>query len=85
MEKKVLEKVKRKEKGRKLINFYSFQMRETKMERKIQWNSMFFFLFVFLNSILNIFLIDLADLRKKFEEDKKRIAAMKASRKFKPY
>lgn len=34
MEKKALDKVKQREKGRKLVNFYSFQMRETKMERK---------------------------------------------------
>ena len=29
--------------------------------------------------------LDLVQLRQKFEEDKKRIAAMKAARKFKPY
>lgn len=34
MEKKVMEKEKQKQKDKKLINFYSFQMRETKMERK---------------------------------------------------
>jgi hypothetical protein len=36
MEKKVMEKEKQKQKDKKLINFYSFQMRETKMERKFQ-------------------------------------------------
>ncbi len=34
MEKKVMDKEKQKQKDKKLINFYSFQMRETKMERK---------------------------------------------------
>ncbi len=29
--------------------------------------------------------IELADLRRKFEEDKKRIAELKFSRRFKPY
>lgn len=33
MEKKVMAKEKQKQKDKKLINFYSFQMRETKMER----------------------------------------------------
>lgn len=36
MEKKVMEKEKQKQKDKKLINFYSFQMRETKMERKLK-------------------------------------------------
>nr|CAH0100194.1 unnamed protein product [Daphnia galeata] len=60
MEKKVMEKEKQKQKDKKLINFYSFQMRETKMEH-------------------------LTQLRRKFEDDKKRIATMRAARKFKPY
>jgi hypothetical protein len=29
--------------------------------------------------------VELADLRRKFEDDKKKIADMKANRKFKPY
>ncbi|XP_046447845.1 ribosomal RNA-processing protein 7 homolog A-like [Daphnia pulex] len=60
MEKKVMDKEKQKQKDKKLINFYSFQMRETKMEH-------------------------LTQLRRKFEDDKKRIATMRAARKFKPY
>lgn len=55
-----MEKEKQKQKDKKLINFYSFQMRETKMEH-------------------------LTQLRRKFENDKKRIATMRAARKFKPY
>lgn len=31
------------------------------------------------------FKIDLTQLRRKFEDDKKRIATMRAARKFKPY
>lgn len=59
-ETKVSAKEKKNQKEKKLINFYSFQMKESKMEHLVQ-------------------------LRQKFEEDKKRIAAMKAARKFKPY
>ncbi|XP_065303658.1 ribosomal RNA-processing protein 7 homolog A [Dermacentor albipictus] len=44
---------------KELVNFYSFQIRESKMER-------------------------IAQLRKKFEEDKRKISLMKASRRFKP-
>ncbi|XP_071547606.1 LOW QUALITY PROTEIN: putative ribosomal RNA-processing protein 7 homolog B [Panulirus ornatus] len=43
-----------------LVNFYTFQRRQTKIDH-------------------------LAQLRKKFEEDKKRISMMRASRKFRPY
>jgi len=60
MEQKVMMNEKKKQTDKKLINFYGFQLRESKMEH-------------------------LTQLRQKFEEDKKRIAAMKASRRFKPY
>lgn len=50
----------KKKKQQKLVNFYSFQQRQAKMDH-------------------------LADLRKKFEEDKKRIAQMRHSRKFRPF
>ncbi|XP_033121533.1 ribosomal RNA-processing protein 7 homolog A-like [Anneissia japonica] len=50
----------KKRKRKELVNFYTFQMRESKREH-------------------------IAELRKKFEEDKLRIAEMKAARKFKPY
>ncbi|XP_076310269.1 ribosomal RNA-processing protein 7 homolog A [Tachypleus tridentatus] len=62
-QKKVLAKEKKKRSQKELLNFYTFQIRQSKMEH-------------------------LAELRKKFEEDKQRIALMKAarsSRKFKPY
>ncbi|XP_033737214.1 ribosomal RNA-processing protein 7 homolog A-like [Pecten maximus] len=59
-EKKVTAREKKKRKDKELLNFYSFQIRETKREQ-------------------------IAELRIKFEEDKQRIALMKASRRFRPY
>ncbi|XP_021379438.1 ribosomal RNA-processing protein 7 homolog A-like isoform X2 [Mizuhopecten yessoensis] len=59
-EKKVTAREKKKRKDKELLNFYSFQIRETKREQ-------------------------IAELRQKFEEDKQRIALMKASRRFRPY
>lgn len=55
-------KAKERKKGRQkeLLNFYTFQIRETKRER-------------------------IADLRKKFEEDKQKIATLKTSRRFRPF
>ncbi|KAI8812237.1 ribosomal RNA-processing protein 7-domain-containing protein [Cladochytrium replicatum] len=53
-------KKRKRRKQQELVNFYRFQLRETKRN-------------------------DLAELRRKFEEDKKRIAALRANRKFKPY
>ncbi|CAF0778824.1 unnamed protein product [Brachionus calyciflorus] len=59
-----IEKMKTKQKKKRqqmqLINFYSFQMKESKKEY-------------------------IAQLRKKFEEDKQRIESMKQNRKFKPF
>ncbi|RNA33210.1 ribosomal RNA-processing 7 -like protein [Brachionus plicatilis] len=61
---KNIEKIKTKQTKKRqkmqLINFYSFQIKESKKEY-------------------------IAQLRTKFEEDKKRIEAMKQSRKFKPF
>ncbi|RDD43996.1 Ribosomal RNA-processing protein 7-like protein A [Trichoplax sp. H2] len=51
---------KKKKKKTDLINFYRFEVRESKREH-------------------------IAQLRKKFEEDKKKIALMKETRRFKPY
>nr|XP_053648086.1 ribosomal RNA-processing protein 7 homolog A-like [Cherax quadricarinatus] len=53
-------KNKKKKKKHQLVNFYTFQHRQTKIDQ-------------------------LAQLRKKFEEDKRRINLMKESRKFRPY
>ncbi|XP_068674267.1 ribosomal RNA-processing protein 7 homolog A-like [Montipora foliosa] len=50
----------KKKKKRELLNFYQFQLRETRREH-------------------------IANLRKKFEEDRKRVAEMKSARKFRPY
>lgn len=58
--KRVTLKDRKKRKEKELVNFYSFQVRESKKQH-------------------------ILDLRKKFEEDKQRIAMMKAARKFRPY
>lgn len=49
-----------KKKKKELLNFYQFQLRESKRQH-------------------------IAELRRKFEEDKKKVAEMKSKRKFKPY
>ena len=50
----------KKKKKTELVNFYSWQLRETQRE-------------------------EIARLREKYEEDKQRVADMRAKRKFKPY
>ncbi|XP_068435234.1 ribosomal RNA-processing protein 7 homolog A [Clinocottus analis] len=57
---RTLQKEIRKKKRKELMNFYTWQHRNTQKEH-------------------------IADLRKKFEEDKNRIALLRAQRKFKPY
>jgi len=59
-EKRTLAKEAHRRKQKELLNFYAFQVRESKKEH-------------------------IAQLRQKFEEDKQKIALMKAARKFKPY
>ena len=59
-EKSVSQRVRRKKKNKELLNFYSFQLRESRREQ-------------------------IAQLRKKFEEDKQKVLVMKAKRKFKPF
>ncbi|XP_074552956.1 ribosomal RNA-processing protein 7 homolog A [Halichoeres trimaculatus] len=58
--KRTLQKEMRKTKRKELLNFYTWQHRNTQKEH-------------------------IAELRKKFEEDKQRIALLRAQRKFKPY
>ncbi|XP_025104636.1 ribosomal RNA-processing protein 7 homolog A-like [Pomacea canaliculata] len=58
--KRVTSKDKKRRKEKELINFYSFQVRESKKQ-------------------------EIMELRRKFEEDKQKIALMKAARKFRPY
>lgn len=60
VENKIKQKDKAGKKRKELLNFYTFQIRESKMKH-------------------------LVSLRQKFEEDKKRIALLKQSRKFKPF
>ncbi|KAM4531150.1 ribosomal RNA-processing protein 7 homolog A [Odontesthes bonariensis] len=57
---RTLQKEIRKKKRKELMNFYTWQHRNTQKE-------------------------NIAELRKKFEEDKQRIALLRAQRKFKPY
>lgn len=57
---KIAREEKKKRATKELVNFYTFQIRESKMQH-------------------------IAGLRKKFEEDKQRIALMRSARKFKPY
>lgn len=59
-EKPASQRVRRKKKNKELLNFYSFQLRESRREQ-------------------------IAQLRKKFEEDKQKVLSMKAKRKFKPF
>ncbi|KAK9535516.1 hypothetical protein VZT92_007891 [Zoarces viviparus] len=58
--KRTLQKEMRKKKRKELLNFYTWQHRNTQKEH-------------------------IADLRKKFEEDKQRIALLRAQRQFRPY
>lgn len=57
---KALERESRKRKRKELLNFYTWQHRNTQREH-------------------------IAELRRKFEEDKQRIAMLRAQRKFRPY
>ncbi|XP_051904482.1 ribosomal RNA-processing protein 7 homolog A [Hippocampus zosterae] len=59
-DRKTLQKEMRKKKRKELLNFYSWQHKNTQKEH-------------------------IAELRKKFEEDKQRIALLRAQRKFRPY
>lgn len=60
VEQKIKNKIEQSRKKKELRNFYTFQIRESKMKH-------------------------LAGLRQKFEEDKKKINALKEARKFKPF
>ncbi|KAG8331735.1 ribosomal RNA-processing protein 7 homolog A [Homalodisca vitripennis] len=60
VEKRILGKERKKRAKKQLLNFYRFQIKESKMNQ-------------------------LMELREKFEEDKKKIALLKQTRKFKPF
>ncbi|RXN19184.1 ribosomal RNA-processing 7 -like protein [Labeo rohita] len=57
---RTLQKEKKKKERKELLNFYTWQHRNTQKQH-------------------------IAELRKKFEEDKQRIAVLRAQRKFRPY
>jgi len=81
---KVQQKEEQRKKKKQLLNFYTFQIREAKKQSKytesylwgIEIQSIYIILF---------FLLDLAELRKKFELDKKRLQELKKKRTFKPF
>lgn len=50
----------------------------------VNLTSILLFLFP-VTCLFHLYLVDIANLRKKFDEDKKRIAEMKSARKFRPY
>ena len=57
---------------------------------RVTWHCAFNFLHLQFSAkeiviIFHVFLSDIAELRKKFEEDKQRIALLRAQRKFRPY
>lgn len=60
LENKIKDKIESNKKKKELTNFYTFQIRQSKMKH-------------------------LANLRKKFEEDKKKIETLKQARRFRPY
>lgn len=60
VENKIMQKEEKNKKRKELKNFYTFQIRESKMKH-------------------------IVSLRQKFEEDKKKIAQIKQSRRFKPF
>lgn len=84
---KVQQKEERKKK-KQLLNFYTFQIRETKKESKYNFKSQDhcnknFFLEIC--SIYTMLSLELAELRKKFELDKQRLQELKLKRTFKPF
>ena len=76
-------KQKKKQQKMQLVSFYKFQAQNTKNDCKC---SFFFVSNIFIRCSLNfILVIDILQLRKKFEEDKNQIEEMKKQRKFKPF
>lgn len=96
--KRTLQKEMKKKSRKELLNFYSWQHKNTQKERKQICCFVYLPSTAFENLILiseksnnaKLYLHflpfpDIAELRKKFEEDKQRIALLRAQRKFKPY
>lgn len=76
--------VQRKKRKKTLLNFYTFQVKESKMNRKCFINEFYFSCRKY-TSILFVSFADLTKLREKFEEDKKKIEALKSKRNFRPF
>lgn len=81
---KVQQKEEQRKKKKQLLNFYTFQVRESKKQSKYKLQFTTFFL---CNNAMLVFFcsLDLAELRKKFEQDKKRLQELKSKRTFKPF
>jgi len=86
---KVQEKEEQRKKKKQLLNFYTFQIRETKKQSKYNFKSQDFCNKKFLLEIYSIYTVmlflELAELRKKFELDKQRLQELKLKRTFKPF
>lgn len=85
---KVQQKEEQRKKKKQLLNFYTFQIREAKKQSKCNFKSQDFCNTKFLLEtylIYTMLLLDLAELRKKFELDKKRLQELKLKRTFKPF
>lgn len=85
---KVQQKEEQRKKKKQLLNFYTFQIRETKMQSKYNYvlqDSSEYLFFKELCLICVILLSDLVELRKKFELDKERLQELKQKRTFKPF
>lgn len=82
---KVQQKEEQRKKKKQLLNFYSFQIREEKKQSKYNYTIMN--LSALTLHIMTLFFLfsDLAELRKKFELDKKRLQELKVKRTFKPF
>lgn len=84
MEQRLKEKKRRQD--RQLLNFTPAQIKESKMKRKkhkiVHSSPLFMDVKIF---YLNVGFTELLELKKKFEEDKQRVALLKQQRKFKPF
>lgn len=79
------EKKKKLQKEKKLVNFYQFQIREAKKQRKYKYFQMLEILISNFNNLLYLFFLELEEMRKKFELDKQKVKQLKSQRIFKPF
>lgn len=84
---RVLQREKKKKMRKELLNFYAWQHKKTQKERKFYFSACLRARWCPIRlEPEDVFIFtDIAELRKKFEEDKQKIALMRAQRKFRPY